>query len=172
MSDDLVVVDENDNFIRHSPRKQVHQSTEWHRGVHSFLFNDKGEILLLLRSAKKDKYPLHWECAISEHVDPGEKYLQAIRRGIKEELGVEPPELERVAKFKWAYGPHDHTIAELYKGTVNEEFTLDEEEVQEVRYRPVEEVKADIDDGKYTPWFREIFKMYVGMDSKLTIMDS
>jgi isopentenyl-diphosphate delta-isomerase len=171
MSSDVIVVDENDNFIRNAPRKLVHASTEWHRGVHSFLFNEDGDILLLLRSANKDKFPLHWECAISEHVDPGESYLQALRRGIREELGIEPPELKRVAKFRCVYGEHDHTVAELYKGTVSGDMAINKEEVQEAKFVPVRRVKESLDKGKYTPWFKELFRFYEGMGSKLTVMD-
>jgi len=169
VSDDVVVVDENDLFIRNAPRKQVHQSDEWHRGVHCFLFNAKGELLVMLRSAEKDKYPLHWEC-LSEHVNPGESYEEALRRGLSEELGITNIGLKKFVKFRMHYGPGDNMVAELYTGEAEGYEHLHTSEVERAKFRPVAGIKRDIDNGNYTPWFKAMFKHYMGMPSPIIVM--
>jgi hypothetical protein len=43
--------------------------------------------------------------------------IDAAVRGMKEELGVEGIEIERLTKFRMNYGMNDNEISELYQGS-------------------------------------------------------
>ena len=148
MSHEVIAVDENDNFIRNAPRQQVHASKEWHRGTHSFLFDRNGRLLLILRSKEKDKFPLHWECAISEHVDPGEDYEEAIRRGLKEELEIDDVQLKKFMKFRMPYGSEDYMISELFTGEIQRLPKINEREIEKIEFVSIETIETEIDDKK------------------------
>src|SRR5690606_32035914 len=107
----LDVVDEQDNIIGKETRKKVHELGLWHRGVHVFLFDTDGNLLIQKRSADRTSNPLRLDGSVSEHVQSGESFHQAAIRGMKEELGLEPIDIKKLAKFRMNYGIHDNEIS-------------------------------------------------------------
>jgi len=95
----LAVVDENDVEIGGERRDVIHRMNLLHRAIHLIVTNSRGEILIQKRSSLKDTYPLHWEC-VGGHLAPGEQYEAAALREIREELGIEVPEVHEVGKLK------------------------------------------------------------------------
>lgn len=93
------VVDENDRVLRAEPRDVVHVNNLLHRAVHMLIFNGKGELLLQKRSIWKDRNPGRWDSSAAGHVDSGENYLEAAKRELREELGIEAPPLEPVGRL-------------------------------------------------------------------------
>ena len=63
------------------------------------LFNSRGELLLQKRSIWKDRNPGRWDSSAAGHLDSGEGYLEAARRELREELGVEAPGLELIGRL-------------------------------------------------------------------------
>jgi 16S rRNA (adenine1518-N6/adenine1519-N6)-dimethyltransferase len=99
MEDIFDIVDVNDEVIGSAPRSEVHAKGQRHRAVHIFVFNSKGEILLQLRSASKDKHPGTWDTSCCGHVDSGETYDIAAGREFQEELGPKTlPEFKSIGK--------------------------------------------------------------------------
>ncbi|MEI6491946.1 MAG: 16S rRNA (adenine(1518)-N(6)/adenine(1519)-N(6))-dimethyltransferase RsmA [Verrucomicrobiota bacterium] len=93
------VVDESDRVLRAEPREVVHVNNLLHRAVHMLLFNSRGELLLQKRSIWKDRNPGRWDSSAAGHLDSGEEYLEAARRELREELGVEAPDLELIGRL-------------------------------------------------------------------------
>ncbi len=166
MNELLSVVDKNDNIIKSAPRSEVHKSRMWHRGVHIFLYDGKGRMLVQLRSKEKDKHPNTLDC-ISEHSVFGESYEDAAKRGLNEELGISP-QLKPLVHFRMIYGSEDYMICKLFeckhigKLKPNSEMThiyfLSENELlKTVKERP----------SRVTPWFREMLKWKFGMPTGL-----
>ncbi len=111
------VVDEQDQVVGQAPRSVVHAQKLLHRAVHIFVFNSRGELLLQMRSALKDEYPLCYTSSASGHLSAGETYEAAAPRELQEELGLSEP-LEWLAKFP--AGPQtsqEHTV--LYRTTTD-----------------------------------------------------
>ncbi len=70
------------------PRGRVHAEGLWHRAVNVFVFRTSGAVVLQRRAASKDVCPGLWDLSVAEHLQPGEDYPTAARRGLHEELGL------------------------------------------------------------------------------------
>jgi len=70
-------------------RKEVHEQGAIHRAVHLYIFDTQGEhILLQKRAATVDHYPNKYSISVVGHVDAGEYSHMAVKRELKEELGI------------------------------------------------------------------------------------
>lgn len=169
MDELLSVVDKNDNFLKGEERKIVHNSYQWHRGVHVLLMNNKNEIMLQVRSPTKDKFPNCYDCSVSEHVVAGESFENAAKRGIKEELGLENIALKKLVKLRMNYGPNDNMITEVFEINFDGGLVLDEKEVSGIVFVQKQNIPEMLkkDKNKFPPWTREILRWYIGMPSKI-----
>lgn len=82
------VVDDQDHVIGQCPRHEVHARNLRHRAVHILIQNNNGEWFLQKRSPWKDMNPSLWDSSAAGHVDAGETYLEAAKREVREELGL------------------------------------------------------------------------------------
>lgn len=123
------VVNENDEVIGKTTRKEAHKKKLLHRVVHIIVFNSKGEVFVQKRSKSKEDYPGYYEISCAGHVDSGESYHDAARRELKEELGVDMP-LQFVTKIA---GDKDtgYEFIELFMCLYDGEISLDQEEIDE-----------------------------------------
>ncbi len=127
------VVDENDRVIGQRPRTEVHRLHLLHRATHVLVFNGVGELFLQKRSMTKDSSPGLWDSSVSGHLDQGESYEACARREFREELGVDPPPLERL--FKVAASPEtDYEFAWIYRCGYEGPMQLQAEEIDEGRW--------------------------------------
>ena len=82
------VVDERDRVLRQATRRDVHANHWFHRAIHVFVFNWRGELFLQKRSHIKDVHPGAWDSSASGHLDTGESYQAAAVRELQEELSI------------------------------------------------------------------------------------
>ena len=89
--EDLVeLVDESGGVIGQAARKTVHHTrTPRHRAFSVYLVDDAGRVLLTRRALTKITWPGVWSNSCCGHPRPGEADVEAIRRRVGEELGVE-----------------------------------------------------------------------------------
>lgn len=172
MTDELLdIVNDNDEVTGQAMRSVVHQKGLQHRGVHVFLFNAQGEMLIQKRSADRANSPSLLDCSVSEHVKAGESYLEAAMRGLKEEMGVEGIEVKPLGKIQMEYGPKDNEISFIYEGRVKpEDVTFDPVEISEVRFMSLDDIRAGItaEPALYCGWFIELMNWYFGKPIRLT----
>ena len=158
------VVNKRDEVVDRKRRADVHAEGLLHRAVSVFVFNQAGHLLLQLRTATKDQYPLCWTSSCSGHVDAGEDYDTAATRELQEELGLTTP-VERLAEFD--AGPETaNEFTVLYRTTADSIPAPDPEEIERVEFVEIEEVKQRLaarpDD--FTPPFRTLFEWLVYAD--------
>mgnify|MGYP001074415071 FL=1 len=83
------LVNEMGETIGKATRKECHSgSKQLHPVIHLHIFNDAGELYLQKRSMTKDIQPGKWDTAVGGHIDYGETVEEALRREVREELGI------------------------------------------------------------------------------------
>jgi len=128
------IVNDRDEVIGQSTRREVHGQGLRHRAVHVLVFNARGQVFLQKRSMAKDSAPGCWDSSCSGHLDAGEDYLSAAVRELIEEIGLKiaglhllTPVLRLEAcadtgnEFVWVYrlqseGPFVLNPAEIERG--------------------------------------------------------
>ncbi len=171
MPDELLdVINDRDQVIAQEMRSVVHHKGLQHRGIHLFLFTPENKLLVQTRSRNQKAYPSALDCSVSEHVKAGETYLQAARRGLLEELGLQRVRLSPLIKFSMQYGPNDLEICTLYQGKVNPAAVhFDPVELAGIAYYKLEELEALIVDSSlpFSSWFIQLIYWYQGRPGEL-----
>lgn len=71
-------------------RDLVHaEKKDWHRAVHIWIINDRGEILCQQRSWKKDGNPGKWQSFFGGHVKSGQTIEDCLKEELLEEVGID-----------------------------------------------------------------------------------
>lgn len=85
------MVDTEGNVVGQTTRGVAHNGIDkpLHPVVHLHVFNAAGELFLQHRPAWKDIQPDRWDTAVGGHVDWGEDIATALRREVREEIGLE-----------------------------------------------------------------------------------
>ena len=85
----LDILDEKGNKTGSSKSKdQTHIDGDWHRAIHVWFINPKGELLIQRRSKTKINHPNMWDISAAGHVSAGEDSETSALREIEEEIGI------------------------------------------------------------------------------------
>jgi len=154
------LVNDQDVVIGTALRSECHGNPSFiHRAVHVLVFNDRGELLLQLRTKTKDIQPGKWDTSVGGHLDPGEDYLSAAVREMAEELGISGHPLTQLYSSKIRNEIESENIMTYlccYDGVIN--FAPDE--IDEVRFWPAAEIDAALGSGRFTPNFEEEWLLF------------
>ena len=85
----VILVDENDNQVGLMPKLEAHQKGLLHRAFSIFIFNSKYELLLQKRASSKYHSGGLWTNTCCSHPREGEDILDAAKRRLFEEMGIE-----------------------------------------------------------------------------------
>lgn len=140
----LEIVDREGKTIGTAPRSVVHGNPSLlHKVVHVLVFNCTGELLLQKRSMNKDVAPGRWDTSVGGHVSPYEDLITAAERETEEELGFIPDNL----KFIYSYihsNPYESELVYTHLCIHNGPFVFNKEEIDDVRFWSIEEIKNAI----------------------------
>jgi len=156
----LNVIDEEGQIIGQEKRSECHKKNLLHRAVMVFIFNSKGKLLLQKRSMLKDLYKGYWTGSASGHLLPGENYLTAAERELKEEIGIKTPlRQSHLAKVR---RETDSENVRLFIGENNGPFDLEKKEIEKVSFFSITDIKKMIKNReKFTPCFFPLFKKFL-----------
>ncbi len=160
----VILVNAADEEIGVMEKMEVHKKALLHRAFSVFLFNRNGEMLLQQRAASKYHSPLLWTNACCSHPVPGETVEKAARRRLQEELGFETP-LTKAFHFTYKAdldnGLTEHEFDHVLVGTYEGEMNLNKDEVQDVKYLPLQQLAEEIQQHpqNYTVWFKIAFPL-------------
>lgn len=159
MDDQVILVNEKDEPMGIMDKLEAHQKGLLHRAFSIFIFNNAGQLLLQRRA--KDKYhsPGLWTNTCCSHPRPEESTLDAAKRRLKEEMGIETS-LEK--KFDFIYRAQlDNDLIEyefdhVYTGQFNSNPILNLNEVSEYRWVSIHELKNEIEQHpeEYSEWLK------------------
>jgi isopentenyl-diphosphate delta-isomerase len=104
MEQTLIMVDEKDNFLGYAPRSVCHTGKgKRHRAFVILLYNKEGKILLQHR--KHHLFDKLWDLTAASHplhvAGRNEDYIEAAKRCLKTEWGIENIDLRKVGAFNY-----------------------------------------------------------------------
>lgn len=158
------IVDEEGNITGSATRGECHNGSKMlHPVVHLHVFNSKGELYLQKRPEWKDIQPGKWDTAVGGHVDLGENVEQALRREVREELGITDFTPERLLQYVFE-SDRERELVFVHK-TIYDGSVTPSEELDGGRFWSMEEIEQNISKGIFTPNFESEFekiKEYAG----------
>ncbi len=147
-------------------RPEVHSDPSLiHRVVHVLVFDSRGCLLLQKRSMNKDICAGKWDTSVGGHVQPGEDLYEAAVREMQEELGITPAELQPL----YSYLHSNHRESELvttFSCVCDGHMHFNTEEIDEVRYWPLQSIRQHIGAGIFSVYFEDEFSNYLRHSKK------
>jgi len=154
------IVDDKGKIIGTAPRNVCHGDPSLvHRAAHVLVFNSAGKLLLQLRSNDKDIQPGKWDTSVGGHLAVGEGYEEAALREMEEELGITGVELRYLYDYPLRNAVESENLRSfyaVYDGVVKHQ----PEEIDDVRWWDIKDVRASLGSGIFTPNFEEEFALY------------
>ena len=158
----VVVVDENDNFIRLEEKMKAHKNADLHRAFSLLIFNKKGEMLLQKRAKTKYHCPGEWTNACCSHPSLDGDLILEVKERLYEEMGMFAFHIKPIFKFKYKKefdnGLTEHEIDTVLIGFAENNPNPNPKEVDDFKWISLENLYEDIQNNpqNYTFWFKEI----------------
>lgn len=140
----------------------AHRLGIWHSSIHLIIVNkDKTKVLFQKRAHNKDLYPNMWDISVGGHIMSRESDIDAVKRELKEELGIESSNIRFVKKYKEELennGVDSKEIVSLFIMDIDdnvEKFKLQKEEVSDIKWFTKIEMENLIKDRKAIPHVEE-----------------
>lgn len=158
--DCVVLLDEDGRPAGEAARLEVHGTdTPLHLAFSTYLFDAQGRVLLTRRAIDKLTWPGVWTNSCCGHPRPGEAMEDAIRRRVREELGLDVQMLTKaLPDFRYravdASGVVENEICPVYLAFVDSEPTPHPGEVMDYRWVDWESFVSGITavPDVYSPW--------------------
>ena len=146
------LVGEEGNIVGAASRGECHNGSKLlHPVVHLHLFNSRGELYLQRRPLWKDIQPGKWDTAVGGHVDLGESVEMALRREVREELGITDFTPEVLTHYVFESATERELVfvhRTTYDGPVSPS-----EELDGGRFWSLDEIRQQLGSGLFTPNF-------------------
>ena len=151
------LVDEEGRVIGKATRGECHDGSKpLHPVVHLHVFDAEGRLYLQQRPLWKDIQPGKWDTAVGGHVDYGEEIADALRREVREELGIEDFTPEFLLRYVFE-SERERELVHVYK-TVYEGEIRPSAKLDGGRFWTLGEIRDAIGKGVLTPNFEQEIK--------------
>jgi len=152
----VIIVNEKDEIIGYKEGSALKQE-DIYRVSALWVTNSQGEILLARRHHTKTHHPRKWGPAVAGTVDEGETYQDNILKEAEEELGLKNIKLILGPKIK-TDDEYRH-FTQWYLLNIDkkiDEFKIQEDEVEEIKWFSPEELKKQLEEhpDEFLPNFK------------------
>lgn len=152
------LVNEEGETVGRATRRECHSGSKLlHPVVHLHIFNDAGELYLQKRSMNKDIQPGKWDTAVGGHIDYGETVEEALRREVREELGI----TDFTPRFMTRYvfeSAVEKELVNVFRTVYNGPIVPDPSELDGGRFWTLPEIAENMGKGVFTPNFEGEYK--------------
>jgi isopentenyldiphosphate isomerase len=155
------VVNEQGETIGRASRRECHGGAKpLHPVVHLHVFDSGGKLYLQKRPLHKDTQPGKWDTSVGGHVNYGETISAALQRETEEELNISDFKPQFVARYVFESEVEKelvNTYRTVYEGVI----TPNHDELDGGRFWSIDEIKANLGKGVFTPNFEKEFQKYI-----------
>ena len=160
----LLLVNAEDQVVGYADKVDAHRGTGVrHRAFSVFLFDTQERVLVHRRSLHKPLWPGFWTNSCCSHPRRGETLDSAVRRRLREELGVTDSAPQHVYQFEYRaeYGDQgtEHELCHVFFARMDDTQVLNphSEELMDWCWLSVTTVDTWMRDRpqELTPWFRQ-----------------
>lgn len=132
---------------------------EYRMVVHACIFNSNNEMLIQRRQPFKKSWPNMWDVSVGGCSIAGETSNDAITREVKEELGIDVDFTNIRPKFTFSFnnGFDDWYIIKMDLDL--SKVTLQEEEVQEVKWATKDEILAKLKNSEFINYYESLIEL-------------
>lgn len=134
-----------------------------HLVVHICIFDSAGRLLIQQRQTFKEGWPNLWDLTVGGSALAGETSQQAAQRELFEEIGYRA-DFEKMRPFFTVHFPRGFDDVYFIQDDVDLAcLTLQQEEVQRVKWAAEDEVLDMIDRGLFIPYYPSLIKLLFEM---------
>ena len=157
-------MDEEGRVVGSATRGECHSGTKLlHPVVHLHVFNSQGDIYLQRRPDWKDIQPGKWDTAVGGHVDYGETPEEALRREVREELGINDFTPEFVDKYVFE-SQRERELVYVNRTIYDGPISPSADELAGGRFWTMQEIHEAIGQGILTPNFESEYQRCFGSE--------
>ena len=127
--------------------------------VHVAIFNEDGQMLIQKRKQDKKMWAGLGDINVVGHLIAGENSRQAGEREVKEELGLDISLSDKRPAFSLSFGNGFDDMYTLVQEVEVEQLTLQEDEVDSVRWATEEEIFSMLQDETFIPYHKSVIDM-------------
>ena len=154
------IVDDSGKVLGKATRGECHNGSRLlHPVVHLHVFNSLGEVYLQRRPDWKDIQPGKWDTAVGGHLDYGETPEEALRREVREELGITRFIPKRIGQYVFD-SKRERELVYVNSAIYNGEIHPSQEELDGGRFWTMDEIRDAIGKGLLTPNFESEFQRF------------
>lgn len=154
------IVDERGVVTGSATRGECHNGLRLlHPVVHLHVFNSRGEVYLQKRPEWKDIQPGRWDTSVGGHIDFGETPEVALKREVREELGITAFEPERIGQYVFD-SRRERELVYVNRTVYDGEIHPSAEELAGGRFWTLDEIREAMGRDILTPNFESEFTKF------------
>ena len=154
------IVDEEGTVIGQATRGECHNgSKRLHPVVPLHVFNAQGDVYLQKRPEWKDIQPGKWDTAVGGHIDYGETPEEALRREVREELGMTDYTPEFISKYVFE-SQREKELVYVHRTTYDGAIQPSKNELDGGRFWTMDEIRRAMGQNVLTPNFEREFEKF------------